>query len=45
MNATKKQDGIWDNKTTREGPHELLKFNWCHFKVPKWHFEISNLAL
>ena len=20
----KKQDGIWNNKTTREGPHELL---------------------
>ena len=25
--------------------HELLKLNWCHFKVPKWLFEISNLAL
>ena len=25
--------------------HELLKLNWCHFKVPKWLFEILNLAL
>ena len=25
--------------------HELLKLNWCHFKVPKWLFEILNMAL
>ena len=25
--------------------HELFKLNWCHFKVPKWLFEILNLAL
>ena len=41
QNTTKIQDVPSIKEQLVSITHELLRLIWCHFKVPKWHFEIS----
>ncbi len=45
QNATKMQDIPSIKEQLVRFAHELLRFNWCHSKVPKWLFDFLNVAL
>ncbi len=36
---------VWNKKATRECSSRVADFKICYFKVPKWLFEILDLAL